>query len=98
MFPSINWNLISLELFITATVVALVMVDLFLPNDAQKDWMGILSYIALSILGGFWLIQQNLAGQTFGGMFVMDSLAWFFKGFFLLAMVFVLVMTQQFLK
>ena len=31
-------------------------------------------------------------------MFVMDSLAWFFKGFFLIAMVFVFAMTQEFFK
>ncbi len=96
MFPVINWNLISLELFITIALVALVVVDLFLPKDTKKDWMGILSYLALALIGGFWLTQRNLAGITFSGMFVMDSLAWFFKGFFLLTMFFVFAMTQQF--
>ncbi len=96
MFPTINWNLISLELLITATIVVLVLADMFLPKDARKDWVGILSYIALAVIGGFWLTQRNLVGQTFSGMFVMDSLAWFFKGFFLLTMFFVFAMTQQF--
>ncbi len=98
MFPSINWNLFSLELLITATIVVLVVIDLFLPKDTKKDWMGILSYAALIVMGGFWLTQRNLAGETFSGMFIMDSLAWFFKGFFLLAIAFVFVMTQQFLR
>lgn len=98
MFPIIDWNLISLELLITTTIVFLVLLDIFLPKTARKDWIGIVSFIALLAMMGFWLSQRNLAGQTFGGMFVMDSLAWFFKGFFLVAMFFVFAMTQQFFK
>ena len=85
MLPIIHWNLISLELFITMTLVILIVVDLLLPKDARRDWLGILSFISLFGLMGFWLTQQNLNGATFGGMFILDSLAWFFKGFFLLA-------------
>ena len=98
MFPIIAWNLISLELFITLTLVVLVIIDIFLPKDVDQDWLGILSFIGLFGLVGIWLAEHNLVGATFGGMFVMDSLAWFFKGFFLLTMFFVLVMTQQFFK
>ena len=99
MFPIIDWNLISLELFITLILVMLVVVDIFLlPGDVRKDWLGILSFIGLFGLIGFWLTQHRLAGATFGGMFIMDPLAWFFKGFFLLTMVFVFPMTQEFLK
>src|SRR6185503_19345866 len=98
MFPVIHWNLFSLELLITVTLVFLILVDLFLPKDARKGWIGTASYIAIFIIGGFWLSQHYLTGSTFGGMFIMDSLAWFFKGFFLLAMFFVLVMTQQLFK
>ncbi len=99
MFPTINWNLISLELAITATLVVLVIVDILLPKEARtKNWLGILSVTSLLGLIGFWSTQHDLAGATFGGMFVMDSLAWFFKGFFLIAMVFVFAMTQQFFK
>ncbi len=98
MSPLIHWNLISLELLMTLILVALVVVDILLPKTARKDWIGILSFIGLLGLIGFWIPQRNLTGETFGGMFVMDSLAWFFKGFFLVAMVFIFAMTQQFFK
>jgi NADH-quinone oxidoreductase subunit N len=98
MFPHIAWNLISLELLMTATLVALVITDICLPKDNRKDVLGTISFIALAGLISFWLGQRGAAGSTFGGMFVMDSLAWYFKGIFLLAMGFVLAMTQHYFK
>ncbi len=98
MFPTIAWNLISLELLITAVLVSLVVLDILLPKNTQKDWLGGISLYAIVGLIGFWLTQQGITGSTFGGMFAMDSLAWFFKGFFLVAMLFVLSMTGQFFK
>ncbi len=97
MFPVIHWNLILLELLITGILSLLVVIDVLIPK-ARKDWVGILSFIGLLGMLGFWLFKRNLTGETFGGMFMMDSLAWFFKGFFLLVMVFVFVMTQQYFK
>ena len=97
MFPIIDWNLISLELLITITLSILVVIDVLLPKT-QRDWVGILSLIGLLGMIGFWLPQRNITGETFGGMFIADSLSWFFKGFFLLTMVFVFAMTQQFFK
>lgn len=98
MFPIINWNLISLELLMAAVLVSLVVIDMFTPKDSSKNWLGPLSLISLFGLIGFWLTQRNLTGSTFNGMFVMDSLAWFFKGFFLLTMVFVFPMTEKFFQ
>ena len=91
-----NWSLISLEAFITLTLVGLVIVDVLLPKDTKEDWIGTISFGALFGMIAFWLTQQHLTGTTFSGMFVMDSLSWFFKGFFLIAMVFVFAMTQQY--
>ena len=96
MFPIIHWNLISLELLITVILAILVVIDILMPKDIRKDWFGLLSFISLLGLIGFWLTQHHLTGATFKGMFRMDSLAWFFKGFFLLTMVFVFPMTQIF--
>lgn len=98
MFPTIQWNLISLEIYITSVLVLLIIVDIALPKETRKYYLSILSLIALPILGGFWLTQQHLTGSTFSGMFVMDSLAWFFKAFFLIATFFVVIMSQQFFK
>ncbi len=98
MFPSIAWNLISLELIMTGVLVLMVLIDMFSSKKGGNDAIGTLSFVALFGLIGFWGTQHGLSGSTFGGMFVMDSLAWFFKGFFLLTMVFVFAMTQQFFK
>jgi NADH-quinone oxidoreductase subunit N len=98
MFPTINWNLISLEVLITATLVVLVSADLVFPKENRRKWLGIISFASLFILIAFWLTQGHLAGITLGGMYVMDSLAWFFKGIFLVTMVFVFAMSQYFFK
>jgi NADH-quinone oxidoreductase subunit N len=98
MFPIIDWNLISLEVFISAALVGLVIVDIVLPKNTGRDWLGILSYAALACAALIWLNTRTLSGATFGGMFITDSLAWFFKGIFLGTMFFVLVMTQQFFR
>src|ERR1019366_10793991 len=98
IFPIINWSLISLEVLMSITLVALVVMDIALPKKTNKDWIGTASFIALAGLIIFWSTQGKLSGTTFSGMFVMDSLAWFFKGFFLVAMVFVFAMTREFFK
>ncbi len=98
MFPDINWSLISLELFATATLVTLVIVDILMPRKVRTDWLGTISFVSLGGLLAFWLTQGHLTGVTFGNMFVMDSLAWFFKTFFLITMIFVFIITQQFFK
>jgi len=98
MFPVIDWNLISLETLIGITLVSLVVIDIVLPKNTDRDWIGTFSFIALFGIILFWLTQAHLSGTTFSGMFVMDSLAWFFKGLFLIAMVFILAMTQEFFK
>jgi NADH-quinone oxidoreductase subunit N len=98
MFPVIDWNLISLETLMAVILVFLVAVDIALPKNAGRDWIGLFSFIALFGLIIFWLTQASLNGVTFSGMFVMDPLAWFFKGIFLVTMVFVFAMTQQFFR
>ncbi|MEI7998849.1 MAG: NADH-quinone oxidoreductase subunit N, partial [Candidatus Omnitrophota bacterium] len=98
MFPTINWNLISLELLTVTILVGLVIIDILQAKDEKKDWLGTFSFIGLFGLIIFWLTQYGASGTTFGGMFVLDSLAWFFKGIFLIAMVFVLAMTQESFK
>jgi len=98
MFPVIDWSLVSLESLTAIVLVSLVVVDIVLPKNVGKDWIGIFSFIALFGLIIFWFTQGSLNGTTFSGMFVMDSLAWFFKAFFLIAMVFVFAMTQEFFK
>ena len=98
MFPVIQWNLISLESLITLVLVGLVVLDIALPKTTRRGTIGFISFIALAGLFLFWLSQCKLSGETFGGMFRMDSLAWFFKSFFLVTMAFVFAMTRQYFK
>jgi len=98
MFPTINWSLFSLEILITLVLVGLVIADIALPKKQAQDWIGISSIVALVGLIIFWLTQGSLSGSTFSGMFIMDPLAWFFKGLFLVAMVFIFAMTHEFSK
>ena len=98
MFPVINWSLISLELLATLSLLTLVVTEICLPKEPKNDLLGNISIGALLGMLLFWFTQQQLVGVTFGGMFIMDSLAWFFKAFFLIAMIFVFVMTQQSFK
>jgi NADH-quinone oxidoreductase subunit N len=96
MFPIIDWNLFSLELLMTATLVVLVVIDILQPKESKIDWVGRVSFMSIFALIAFWFFKGNVNGTTFGGMFVADSLSWFFKGFFLMAMVFILTMTKQY--
>jgi len=98
MFPTIDWSLISLETAMAMILVFLVVLDIVLPKKTTKDWIGILSFIALGGLIIFWFTQTGLAGTTFSGTFIMDPMAWFFKAFFLVTGVFVFAMTQEFFK
>lgn len=98
MFPTTNWNLFTLETLITATLVMLIAIEIILPKDTKKTLIGTLSFVAIVVLTGFWFTQQSVAGVTFGGMFVMDSLSWFFKAFFLIAMIFIFAMAQYYFK
>ncbi len=97
MIPNIHWNLISLETTITAVLALFILLDILI-GKTQKDWMGNLSLVALFAMILMWFRGDHIWGQMFSGMYIVDSLAWFFKGFFLLTMFFVLVMTQQFFR
>jgi NADH-quinone oxidoreductase subunit N len=98
MFPLIHWNLFSIELLITAMIVGLFIVDIVLPATTRRGWIGLLSLAGLAGILGFWTTQCHTTGETFGGMFRMDSLAWFFKGFFLITMLFIFPMAREFFK
>lgn len=97
-FPIIHWNLFVVETLIAVNLIVLILVDMFLPKQTRRDWLGVLSFIGIAIIFGVWSTQSQVTGKTFNGMFQVDALAWFFKGMFLTTMVFVLAMTQHFFK
>ena len=96
MFPITNWNIIHLEMLITATLVSLIVLEIILPKESKKNLIGNISLAALFALLVFWFTQSHVTGSAFSGMFVMDPLAWFFKAFFLVTMIFIVAMVQHF--
>jgi NADH-quinone oxidoreductase subunit N len=93
-----NLSLISLEICVVALGLALLLVDLWLPTDRKR----LLGYAAAAGLG--LLLVTSVAapetfaasGTAFNGMFVQDALAVFFKRFFLLAAILVLLISVEF--
>jgi NADH-quinone oxidoreductase subunit N len=94
-----NLSLMSLEISVVALGLAILLADLWLP-PARKRAIG---YAAAAALGLLFLNSFTghcscalLDQSAFGGMFVQDALSVFFKRFFLLAAVLVLVLSVEF--
>jgi NADH-quinone oxidoreductase subunit N len=93
-----NIALISLEVCVAVTGVALMLADFFMPADRRR----FLAYAAIATLGLLLLTSLSgyggcsLTGTAFNGMFVEDALAVFFKRFFLVAAILVLFMAVEF--
>ena len=47
MIPHIDWSLVSLEVLMALTLVSLVVVDIALPKNTDRDWIGLFSFVAL---------------------------------------------------
>jgi NADH-quinone oxidoreductase subunit N len=93
-----NLSLMSLEIAVVALGLALLLADLWLPAD-RKRMLGYAAaaFLALLLVNSFTShCSCSLSGTAFGGMFVQDGLAVFFKRFFLLAAILVLVMAVEF--
>jgi NADH-quinone oxidoreductase subunit N len=92
-----NLSLMSLELSVAALGIVVLLADLWLPAERKRA----LGYAAAAALVLLFLnsftshCSCGATGEAFGGMFVQDGLAIFFKRFFLLAAALVLVMTVE---
>ena len=88
-----NYSLLSLEILVTLLGVAVLLADLWIPASARK----LLGYAAAT--GAGVLLTYAIGsgappdGTAFGGMFVVDAFSNYFKGFFLLAALVVLLLT-----
>lgn len=88
----------SLEISVVALGLVVLLADLGLPAERKRA----LGYAAAAALGLLFLnsFTGNCScasvGEAFGGMFVQDGLSVFFKRFFLLATVLVLILAVEF--
>ena len=89
---------IQLEVMVVALGLLVLLADLFLSESVRRS----LGYIAAGALGLVFLLSfrggyTGLAdGEVFGGIYRLDGLALFFKRFFLLTAIFVLVFSVDF--
>ena len=89
---------IQLEVMVVALGLLVLLADLFLSESARRS----LGYIAAGSLGLVFLLSFRggytdfADGEAFGGIYRLDGLALFFKRFFLLTAIFVLVFAVDF--
>lgn len=91
-----NYHLIILEIAVVVLGLGILLADLWTPAK-EKRKLGYLAAIALGlILIGSFELSAPIPQYAFGGMYALDDLALFFKRFFLIAAIIVLVMSVEF--
>jgi NADH-quinone oxidoreductase subunit N len=91
-----NSRLVILEIAVLVLGLGILLADLWTP-PADKRKLGWLAALVLGlILAGSFKLHGDAAQTAFNGMYVLDGLALFFKRFFLVAAIFVLVMSVEF--
>ena len=93
-----NYFLTMLEMAVVGLGLGLLLLDLWTPVEQKRQ----LGYAAAAALGFVLLfsfsslVDSGATATAFNGMYVQDALALFFKRFFLLATIIVLVMAVEF--
>lgn len=100
-----NFSLISLELAVVILALGVLLGDLWTPVQHKRK-LGYAAAAGLIVIFVFSVVARQklfpssgtdkLADYAFGQMFVVDGLATFFKQFFLLAAIFVIIMATEF--
>ncbi len=93
-----NLSLMSLEVCVVTLGLALLLADLWLPAG-RKRLLGYAAAIGLGaiLIYSIFAVESPVEAQyAFGKMYVFDALAVFFKRFFLLAAILVILMAVEF--
>jgi NADH-quinone oxidoreductase subunit N len=92
-----NASLMTLEIWVIALGIVLMLADFFLGVTPQrKKALAYLGIAALAVMLLTLLGNDAPTGTAFKGAFVQDALAIFFKRFFLVAAILVLFLTSEF--
>jgi len=92
-----NPSVTILELAVLALGLALLLVDLWTPSERKRFLgYGAAAALGLVLVFSFLRFDGNEALYAFGGGYVMDSMALFFKRFFLVAAIIVLIISVEF--
>ena len=90
-----NASLMILEIAVVLSGLALLMIDLWLPAERRRNLGYVAAGAVAAILVGSFLWNPGTQ-FAFNNSYVIDPLAMFFKRFFLLAALFVLIMSVDF--
>jgi len=72
--PEIDLYLIAPEIIITVFGFLVLLVDVFLPKEERKGYLGIISLIGIVVAFLFTLPQMGSVKSGFEGMFISDGL------------------------
>ncbi len=91
-----NLALVNHEWFVLVLALGLILVDLWLPASKLRH-LGYVAALGLSAILIYSFLQTAPSARfAFGNTYVLDGLALFFKRFFLLAAIIVLLMSVEF--
>jgi NADH-quinone oxidoreductase subunit N len=89
-------SFIGLELAVGLTALALLLIDLWTAPERRK-YLGYAAALALGIVFVLsFAVDSNVRQTAFGESYVRDSLAMFFKRFFIVTAIIVLIMSVEF--
>lgn len=91
-----NATLMSLEIVVVLLGLAFLMVDLWTPSQHKQKLGYVAAFALLVVLGFTFRIDVTETQYAAGNMYVLDAFALYFKRFFLVAAIFVLVMAAEF--
>jgi NADH-quinone oxidoreductase subunit N len=97
MFLNILQNF-SVELGLVAIILGLLILDILFKKDshARRKQLGSWSIALVAVLLVIHFFSWGNLGSFLFGTFIQDKLSYFFKGFFLLAALFVLLMSREY--
>lgn len=90
-----NYSLLTVEILTALLGLGVLMLDLWLPSSSRK-LLGIIAATGIGVLLVYAVGSAAPAdGTAFGGMFIVDSLSSYAKGFFLVAALIVLLLSAE---
>src|ERR1043165_7109333 len=85
----------GLEAAVAGLALALLLLDLWTPLDRKRQ-LGYVAALALGVILALSFTINSSTQHAFGGSYTQDALALFFKRFFLVAAIFVMIISVEF--
>src|SRR5688500_13519870 len=92
-----NVSLMILEIAVLVLGLALLLIDLWTVPEGKR-YLGYGAAVALGLLFAYSFVRFDSSAtlHAFGGSYVVDGMALFFKRFFLIAAILVLILSVEF--